>query len=372
MISFLTSEYVLILVWLGLVAVFSKNFSFTKKEYVIGYEDKVERYYWLFAFLVFFPIIWMAGHRDLWGDTTAYVIHFNNMPTDLKELGSYLEGINKDKGFYFISVIIKQFARDNKEIYFMILALAQGLSIVSIFRKYSDNYLLSVFLFIASTDYISWMFNGIRQFTAVTIIFAATALVLNKRFIPSLLVVIAASTFHQSALIMIPFIIIAYGQAWNKRTLLFILVVLFIVLFVSNFTNLLDSSLAITQYSNVVKEYKEMGDEGTNPIRVLVYSMPTIIAFIERRKIQQSGNILLNFCTNMSMISTGLYIISMFTSGVFLGRLPIYCSLYGYILLPWEVNNIINESNKKWVWTIMIFGYLLFYYYQMHIAWSLI
>ena len=61
------------------------------------------------------------------------------------------------------------------------LASIQAIILVTIYRKYSTNYLLSIFLFIASTDYLSWMFNGVRQFAAVTIIFASTKFMLEKK-----------------------------------------------------------------------------------------------------------------------------------------------------------------------------------------------
>ena len=57
---------------------------------------------------------------------------------------------------------------------------------------------------------------------------------------------------HQSALILIPFAIIAKGYAWNKKTIFFILLALVVVLFVGRFTNILNSALAETQYKNVV------------------------------------------------------------------------------------------------------------------------
>ena len=64
----------------------------------------------------------------------------------------------------------------------------------------------------------------------------------------------------------------------------------------------------------------------------------------------------------MSIISTGLYVVSMFTSGIFIGRLPIYFSLYNYILLPWEIENLFTERSKKLVYIGLIGFYLLFYY----------
>ena len=48
-----------------------------------------------------------------------------------------------------------------------------------------------------------------------------------------------------------------------------------------------------------------------------------------------------NFVANMSIVSTGLYIISMFTRGTSLLVVsPIYASLYNYILLPWEIDHM--------------------------------
>lgn len=123
--------------------------------------------------------------------------------------------------------------------------------------------------------------------------------------------------------------------------------------------------------TNVVSDYKSIQDDGTNPLRVLVYAMPTILAFWKRKRIAQVSDNLIDFCINMSIISTGLYIISMFTSGIFIGRLPIYASLYGYILLPWEIETLFADKTRKIIKICMIFAYLVFYYYQLHLTWGL-
>lgn len=49
----------------------------------------------------------------------------------------------------------------------------------------------------------------------------------------------------------------------------------------------------------------------------------------------------------MSIVSASIYLVSMFTSGIFIGRLPIYCSLYSYVLLPWEIKHLFNEKTDK-------------------------
>lgn len=363
------NEYVFIILWFGAVAVFAKCLpGLKKKELVCGVEE--ERFPWWFVLLIMIPLVLAVANRPDGSDTYIYRREFLNMPNELAEIGSYIEKISKDKGFYFFSALIRIFITHNSVVYFGILAAIQAISVFSIFRKYSSNFIISVFLFIASSDYVSWMFNGIRQFTAVTIVFAATALLLKKKYVPLILVIIFASLFHQSALIMLPIIFFVQGEAWNKKNVILILGVVIALSFVGSFTNLMEDTLQTTQYKNVVSDYQSFDDDGTNPLRVAVYAVPAILSFIGRKKIKEADNELINLCTNMSIISAGLYIVSMATSGIFLGRLPIYVSLYSYILLPWEIDNIFEEDTKKTIYGALVVLYLIYYYYQMHITYG--
>lgn len=233
------------------------------------------------------------------------------------------------------------------------------------YRKYSSRYLVSFFLFIASTDYISWMFNGIRQFLAVTITFIGIKFILDKKYAKAIILILIASLMHQSALVVIPFVFIAQGKAWNKKTLLFMIVVIIAVAGIGQFTNVLDSMLAETQYKNVVSDWQSWNDDGTNALRVLVYAVPSILALIGLRFIRNEDDKVINLCTNMSIVSVGFYIVSMFTSGIFIGRLPIYFSLYSYILLPWEIDHMFTKRSARLVYTVMVIGYLGFYLYSM-------
>lgn len=362
-------EHILLLIWVGFMALISKSIQCKKTVLVDGVE--VERYNTVFTMLCFAPIILMAAFRTFnAGDTWAYSTMFKAMPSSISELPNYLKSTTKDQGFFAFSAIIKILFNDNVVIYFFIIALIQGIIVSNFFRKYSCNFFISLFLFVASIDYFTWMFNGIRQFLAVTIILSAMPLILKKKYIWTILIVLLAATLHQTALIMIPIIFISQGQAWNKKTVAFIIGILAILLFIDSFTPWLDSALSDTQYSNVVKEYTAWKDDGTNPLRVLVYSIPAIISFGARKTIRDSGDKVINLSTNMSIISTGIYLVSMLTSGIFLGRLPIYCSLFSYLLLPWELKHVFNENTRRYITLAMIVLYLGFYYFQMHIIYN--
>lgn len=362
------SQYILILIWI--LAMFAVRMLTN-----VGYEPvnilgrKEYRVSKGFAVLVFVPAILMATFRGYIADSSAYIKAFNELPDTISGLISYMPQITKDRGFTILSGIIKTFISSNYVVYFFVIAVFQGLVLVQIYRKYSVDYLFSVFLFIASTDVYSWMFNGMRQFTAVTIMFAATTLMLEKKWVKTLLVILLASTMHQSALLMIPLVIIAQGRPWNKKSIVFLIGTLIAVAFVDQFTNILDAMMQETQYSNMVTDWQMWGDDGTNIIRVLVYSVPTIISVIGYKQIKRANDPVINFCTNMSIVSTGLYLVSMATSGIFIGRLPIYASLYNYILLPWQIKNIFTKQSASLIYVLAIVAYIGFYYYQMFIIW---
>jgi transmembrane protein EpsG len=353
--------------------VFLDSYVFHKQTVSVLGEEK-QRPSWLFAIIAILPLLFWASTRVLHGhgDTASYHDMFVSLPDQLSELSEFMDkNITKDHGFYILSIIIRCLITNDYQVYFFIIATIQGLCLVSVYKKYSENFVFSLALFIVSTDYLSWMHNGIRQFTAVTIIFAATTLMLKKKYVAVIPIIIFASFFHKSALIMIPLVFILQGKAWNKKTIVFIFLTVIAILFVGEFTGFIDSSMQETQYRNVVSDYSTAGDDGTNPLRVLVYSVPTIIAFIGRKQIIESDNVLINYCTNASLLSTGLYVVSIFTSGIFFGRLPIYLSLFNYILIPWEINHIIPEHLKKPVIMLMFVFYILFYYYQVSYMWGL-
>lgn len=363
------SQYILILIWIGLLAVVTRNTGVYRRELVLGEEKS--RLVPFIALLAVAPLIYMAATRTNIGDTSNYRHSFLSMPDSFAELPVYLGQVQKDKGFYALSALIHIFIGDKPQWYFFLIALFQAGVLATVYRKYSSSYLISVFLFLASTDYISWMFNGIRQFLAVCVIFAATGFLLRKKWVPTVLLILLASTMHQSALLMLPVVFIVQGRAWNPKMLLFLAGILVSVLFIDRFTNILDSAMQDTQYGNMVSDWTEWGDDGTNVFRVLVYAVPTILALLGRRFLKAEQDPLIHLCCNMSIVSTGLYLLSMFTSGIFIGRLPIYASLYNYILLPWEIDRMFTKSSARLVTALMILFYLAFYYYQMHLTFGM-
>lgn len=365
------SQYILVLIWLAVVYFLSQSLGVQRAEYVCGRREiRVSTGFAIFAVI---PLIWWTINRPLsFGDSDAYMRMFNALPNTIGAIPSYIAGVEKDRGFSVLSILIKSIFGDSYEIYFAVLAIIQMLCLTFIFRKYSSNFVFSLFMFVATTDYLSWMHNGVRQFTAVALIFAATELMLKKKYISLIAVILLASTIHGSALLMIPIVFIVQGRPWNRKTIFTIVAFAVAIVFVDQFTNLLDTLLTDTQYTNVVSDWQAGNDDGTNPLRVLVYSIPTILSIIGIKFIKYEKDPVIDLACNMGILSTMFYCLSAVTSGIFIGRLPIYCSLYATgILLPWELDNIFTKSSAKILKLGLLACFLIFYYYQVHLAWGL-
>lgn len=366
----LSNNYVLILLWTGVLAVLYYVVPGVRRvELVNG--RQAERVTPWFAVMAVLPLVYFASVRGGIADTVIYIERYKEMPGQLSGLNEYITTVQKDQGFYFLSALIKCLVGESVSIYLFIIAALQCFFVFKIFRKYTPAFLTSFFLFIASTDFFSWIFNGMRQFMAVAITVACFPFIVKKKYIPAVIGILIASLFHQSALLVIPFIFIVQGKAWNKKTIVFIVAAVLAVLFVDRFTDILDTLLAETQYKNVVSDWKEWEDNGTNILRVMVYSIPALLSLLGIRYVRAVNDPVINLCTNMTIVSMGLYIVSMFTSGLLIGRLPIYFSLYGYILLPWLIRHMFTYKSAVLVKIGMVSAYLVFYIYQMHFVWGL-
>ena len=364
-------NYWMLLIWPLTVGLFL-NVVISKT--LVTVEGKSE-YRWgkFSAFLLVLPYIIWAGFRTDWfGDTLVYRMSFYDAANSLSALPAYAASQTKDTGFYVLNSLFKIFISSSSVVFFLAIAAFQIFFIMRTYRKYSSDYWMSIFLFIVSTDYLSYMHNGMRQFIAVCGIFACLGWILKKEYFKTILVILLLSTIHQTCLIMIPIIFIIQGKAFNKKTMFLILLTLIVLIGVNSFTSFLQNALKETQYSDIMTNEIMQNKTGTNILRVIVYSVPLLLSIVGKRYIDEANDPLINLCVNCSVITTALYAISAVTSGIYFGRLPIYTSLTGYILLPWLINHMFEKESAGLVKLMMYGFYFLFFYYQMHFAWGVL
>lgn len=117
-----------------------------------------------------------------------------------------LFGHHYEPGYMLLEKMVAFFSSNYQMIFVVTSVLIIGLFCIN-YAKYSSNVYLSVILFVLLSEYYCSM-NFIRQTIAGVIALFAIPFLKKKKFLPYLLIVLVASTFHKSALILIPFFFI--------------------------------------------------------------------------------------------------------------------------------------------------------------------
>lgn len=313
---------------------------------------------WPYAIISMGYIVFWAALRSGFVDTSAYIRGFIGLPSGLTAAIETFSESGKSPGWNFVQIILKTYFTTDYHWWLTIVAVATGVPIMITLRKKSADYLYSMFLFITSVTFI-WMFNGIRQFLVAAILFGFYKLIQERNLIKFTILIFICSTIHATAWIVFPMYFFVTGKPFGKKMMLFVLAVLSCAITIAPLMNSMETILRDTTYAGNLDQFSE--DDGVHPLRVLLFSVPVFLAFIKRKRIAQLNNGFINMCINMSTVSAGLYFVGMFTSGIMVGRLPIYFSLYNFILIPYLLNFVFQEQRKLFYAGFSIV-YLVFYY----------
>jgi transmembrane protein EpsG len=303
-----------------------------------------------FVFAALVALVAVSGLRSNIGDTFFYKYAY-----ELNDFTWEYVLSEKDIGFGILQMILKNYVSEDPQILVFTTALVTNVLIVLTFYKYSRMIELSLYVYITSGLFIVTM-NGIRQSLAAAIVFMGTKFIIDGKWLPYFLIVIFASFFHQSALLLIPIYFIARFKAWSKATYALLIFAIIIVVGFDQFSSILFKAIEDTQYGH----YKDFQEGGANILRVFVAAAPLIIAFSGREKLKTifpGGDVFIN----MSLI--GLLFIIIATQNWIFARFTIYFDLYHLILISWIVK-VFRDKDQKLIYLGILLCYLVFFFYE--------
>lgn len=303
----------------------------------------------LFVILAAFSLVLISGLRNNIGDTYFYMHAY--MVTDFN--WEYVQN-NKDWGFSVFQMALKNYTNDPQVMVF-ITAIVTNVLIVFTLYRYSRLLELSLYVYITSGMYLTSM-NGIRQYLAAAIIFAATKYLLDGNWKKYTLVVLFASTFHQSALVLLPIYFLVRRKAWSAMTFLFIFGAVLIVLGFNQFSEVVFATIGDTQYGH----YKDFHEGGANILRVAVEAAPLTLAYVGRDKLRELFP-KSDYIVNMALIGAVFMLIS--TQNWIFARFSIYFGLYQLILISWVVK-VFTEKDQKLIYYAIVVCYFVYFVYE--------
>ncbi len=331
----------------------------------LRYSNAVRKKHSLAATVMFGILTFFCGLRSGIADTGIYIHLFKNYPIGLDNI--VWENVDKDKGFYFLSVLYKTYVSDDYHGWLFIITLVSAIAVATAFKRYASEFGFSCFLFIGTTMF-TYLVNGVRQFICVSILFALSYCLMERRFWRYLIWVLLLSTIHNSAIIMIPVYFLVKAKPWNIQTLLIVIGAAVLGTQFDRFFPMLETVLEETSYANYTEVIQE--GVGSSIFRLLIAAVPVVLSFLCRWQIRTTGDTLIPIATNMSIINFALYIIATFTSGMTVGRLTTYFDIYNLILLPWLINRVAKGQMRDLIKICAVLCYILFFYYQMVVTWG--
>ena len=230
----------------------------------------------LLAFLVIASLVIVSGLRKNIGDTYFYMHSYkvNNITWDDIDFTG-------DFGFNILQIYLQKISADPQILIFT-TALITNILIISVLFKYSRMFEIAVFVYITSGMFTTSM-NGIRQYLAAAIVFMAIKYILNGNFLKYALIILIASSIHQSALVMLLIYPLVRRKAWTKVTFSLLGLSVLIVVGFNFFSEFLFSALDGTQYGH----YRDFDEGGASKIRIIVNAAPVFIAFLGRNKLRE-------------------------------------------------------------------------------------
>ena len=302
-----------------------------------------------FAYIALSSLVLVSGLRKNIGDTYFYMFSYAQTAYSIDNIVG-----QKDIGFNLFQMLLQTISHDPQLLVFVVALLTNVLVFITLY-KYSKLLELSLYVYITSGMFLMSM-NGIRQFLAAAIAFAATKYIFNGNWKKYILVVLLAAQFHQSALILIPIYFIVRRKAWSWTTVLLLGGAVLIVIGFNQFSSALFSVLENSQYS----DYKNFSEGGTNIIRVAVWGVPVIFAYLGREKLRQIFP-QSDYVVNMALIAFVFMIVS--TQNWIFARFTFYFGLYCPLLMSWIVQLFVQRERKIIYYAILVF-YFIYYFYE--------
>jgi transmembrane protein EpsG len=303
----------------------------------------------LLALLVMACLVIVSGLRSNIGDTFFYKLTYKTNEFYWSDVS-----LKEDYGFIILQILLKKITNDPQLLLF-ITALITNVCIVIVLYKYARLFELAIYLYITTGAYIVSM-NGIRQYLAASILFLGTIFIVKGDWKKYFGIVILASSFHQTALILLPIYFIVRRKAWTNSTMIVLMIGIVFTAFFGQLSTLLFTMMEDTQYG----VYSEFEEGGANIIRVIISGLPLILAYLKQDKLRTLWPHI-DIIVNMSIIGFVFMVIS--SQNWIFARFSIYFGLYNLLLIPWIVKLFDNKSQRVFYYLVVVF-YFLYHVYE--------
>ncbi|HCV05710.1 MAG: hypothetical protein CMF22_13380 [Idiomarinaceae bacterium] len=303
------------------------------------------------VFFVAAALISFAGLRDfsVGTDSGTYVRQFERFILEPE--------IFKTSEFgYNLLMFLASILSDQYFVLFTIIALLVVSFYFLAISKLTQNFPLAVFIFVSYGTY-TFFFNGARQGIAAAICFYALTCLLTQRIKNYFLLVLLASLFHHTALIMLPI----YFMVARKVNLLFLIYIFAAGGLISLLlTPFIESAAPLINDRYIV--YSKQMEAAGGGVTALFLLFQGLVFYSLRKWIQKNVelyNVLLSIYL-MGLVPVIITVLSNLNpSGIF--RMHVYFTPVSAILWPLVIESIRNKNERLVLYLFFVLFSMLYF-----------
>lgn len=337
------------------IAFFSDRFS-TKKENLSGYAYK-EKYLWL---LMTTAMAVFAGLRTQYNDTGTYLETYNLLTNSNFDFSSIEWKFGSNFGFNVITILLKSLGfTDNG--YLMAFSVVTYFIYIWFIRKYSTDFLMSVFLFFCFV--YTFPFAAIKQSIAVAFCLVAVDKAINKKWFWFVFWIFIAETFHAYSFLYLIVSLLFFVPWQNNKTFMWIVIFFFIGILLRP---MLGTVLSITDALGEGYTVESFNQTGVNPFRTVVCLVPLALSFVLRKQINDPYNEVNRaegLCMNLAFLNGEMMFVALFGTANYFARLANYFYIFPVIAVP----RMLNLVKPKWRFLLKVVAigcYIYFMWYS--------
>lgn len=306
-------------------------------------------------------LILFVGLRTRYNDTGTYIYGYEAIQSDARLFAEITDwSIGENPGFNALNSVLRHMNVSTQSFLMFYAIVTLGIYFWFL-RKYTNNIWFSVYLFLFFAGY-TFTLAAIKQCIAVAFCLIAVDKALKKKWIPFVLWIAVATTFHPYSVmyLTVPFLIF---RPWSGKTYLTL-----VVFGTAGFLleSLLGTIVDITSMFGEGYDVNSFNGEGVNPFRLAVAAVPLVLSFMARNQIAQMDEKrerMYFLFVNLSILNAEIMFVGLFGTANYFARLANYFVIFQALSIPWLLR-FFDTKSRRLLLVAAVICYFLFFYYE--------
>lgn len=318
---------------------------------------KTERFGNIIIVMMFLVLAVFIGLRTRMNDTGAYKHGYELMALFPDILNGFDWSLGSNPGFNILNSLIKT-AGFSTQSFLMIYSLITNGLYIRFLKRYSSNFLISMFLFITTGVYL---FTGaaIKQAFATALALYALDFAIQKKWVRFIAIILLAMTFHPYVLVYfaVPFLMFRPG---TRRTYVLMLGTVVGAIIMQKYMGVI---VGFTEAFGDSYSLEEFSGAGVNLFRVAVCNVPLVLLFWFNRKLYLKSDRANCLIGNLTIVNGIIMFLGIFGTANYFARLANFFLCTQAITIPYMLRQM-KDKDRKFFTAATIVGYALFFYYE--------